>query len=71
VANYRPKIDINGLNPVQIIESTQKAAKLGLILNPKQGVLHPGDAFYFELPLFKQGQASIDSQAWPPVFSCI
>lgn len=60
---------IKGPNPVQIIESTQKAAKFGLSRNPKQGVLHPGDAFYFELPLFKPGQASIDSQVWPPAFS--
>ncbi len=62
---------INGTNPAQITGSTQKAAKFGLSLNPKQGVLYPGDAFYFELSLFKPGQASIDSQAGPPVFSCI
>ena len=59
---------INGPNPVQIIESTQKAAKLGLILNPKQGVLHPGTPFTLSCPFSSRDRHQLIAKLGRPFF---
>ncbi len=51
----------NGAEPVQNKELMQKMAVFGLTLNPKQGVLHSGDAFSLVPVLFSLRPAAIRS----------
>ena len=60
----------NGAEPVQNKELMQKMAVFGLTLNPKQGVLHSGDAFSLAPVMFSPRPAAIRSPAWRLASSC-
>lgn len=60
-----------GLGKRQNATSAAKGVFCRQGMKHKSGVLPPGDAFLYGLPLFMPGQAQVGSRVWRLAFACI